>query len=138
MPKDIKMKTDCIGRPIPEWTDIPLFIPVNHGNLNIDGNEFLKKNKYTIALTSKSQSGGESLYIKCKLKKDSKILNMNSRSDYIKGNNLAGKFIPDEVDEDYMYYISLGGYAGLFYPSRPGVWLCDLARHLDFIGIEKD
>lgn len=138
MSKEKTTKSDCMGRPVPNWENEPILIPINHDDLNIDGKSFLKKHKYLRALTRKSQSSDSDLFISCKLKNGSKILNMNDRKDYIIGTSLAGDFYPEDIDDEYMYYISLGGYAGLFYPSKPGLWLCDPGLHLSFISIDKD
>lgn len=138
MSKEKITKSDCMGRPIPEWKEESLLIPIDGKDLNIDGKAFLGKHKYLRALTSKNQTSGSKLFIRCKLKEGSKILNMNDRKDYLIGTSLAGDFYAEEIDEEYMYYISLGGYAGIFYPSKPGVWLCDPGLHLSFISIDKD
>lgn len=137
MDKNKTKLTDCIGRPIPDWTDVSIFIPVSHGDLNIDGNKFLMNHRYLRGLTDVRQSSGDKTFLKCKIKNKSKILNMHDRKDYLVATRLAGNFDPAEIDDGYLYYISLGGYAGVFYPTVPGVFLCDPARHIKFIGIER-
>jgi len=136
--KDIKKHPqDRLGRPIPEWSETNILIPVKNGSISMDGKNFLANNKYLRGLTDKSQGDKGGIFLVCRLKDGSKILNLNDRNDYISATRLAGNFNIEEIGNDQLFYISLGGLAGLFYPTKAGVWLCDPGAHLEFKGIEK-
>jgi hypothetical protein len=133
-----KIVKDEIGRPIPDWSKIDLLIPVSNGSYNMNPISFLSKHKFLTALTDVSQSRKNHHFIRCRLKDGSKILNFNDRKDYAEIKRLSNADDIEEMDESCMKFISMGGYAGVFCPTKAGVHLCDPGLHLEFKGIEKE
>jgi hypothetical protein len=137
MNKKNTTRKDCIGRPIPDWHGKELFITTDSEDLEIDINNFARKNKYCTALTHPSQASKKTSLISCHLKKGAKILNLNDPKDYQEAVKCAGDFDYENIDEETMKYLSYCGFAGVFYPTVAGVKIFDPAKNFDIKGITR-
>lgn len=131
------IKTDCLGRPIPNWSDITLFLDTGIEDINLDIDKFLRNTKFCTVLTDLSQSSNGKVLISCKLKDGSKILNLNDLHDYKLARSCMGEFEVNDIDDHMMKYLSYCGFAGIFYPTIVGVKICDPAKHLISKGITR-
>lgn len=131
------IKRDCIGRPIPNWDSINLFIPTDFESIHFNIQSFLMSKKFCLALTDISQAKKGVSLISCTLKNGSKILNLNDFNDYKLAKECMGEFDISNIDDEMLKYISYCGFAGVFYPTIVGVKICDPAKHLVHKGITR-